>query len=156
MKAPSSFILSLLLVFALLTACTNIQEEAMVDDQQTSQNQTAEDPGPTFAAQLAGTYEGHCCEHNVTEDAHATYRAINEVTLANDLNADLNIDGTIFHYVSGSDIDSEDIVYRSNEGYGVDVRFRKNATILQKDVSISTPTETIHIGCETYRDAIDG
>ena len=143
-------------VFVFFAACSNVAEDDPIAAE-TSQNTT--DPEVSgadvaFAQQFVGTYNGYCCQHTASNDGNSestNYEASNEVTLSGENNSNILIDGELFFHVSGRDIATEDIKYRSNEGYGAEATFRKEATILEKNTNFSTPTESGYINCDTYR-----
>ena len=156
MKITRISLLLALTVCLGLTACNEVVTDPPEPAESTQNNDDPEvgNADLVFAEQFIGTYEGHCCSH-ITDDEgtvnHGTYDATNVVTLSEENNSDLLIDGMLFTHISGTDMENEDILYRSNEGYGYEVTFRKGATILKKNTSFSTPTETGYINCETYR-----
>lgn len=145
-------ILSALLMFSILLSACSREIESDLLPEQSATNEPVEEPGADFARQLTGTFSGHCCQHLIDDDEHFTYEATNEVVLSDENSSDLIIDGQLFFHVSGLDKTTESILYRSVEGYGAEVTFRKDGTIMSKDVSYSTPDESGTINCDTYKE----
>lgn len=147
---------SLLLLVFLIGGCSKVEDSPLPSESATIENPLIGEAGIAFAERLSGVFEGSCCQYFIEEDRHINYPSTNEVVPSGEENASLLIDGIHFFHVSGYDISSEDITYRSVEGYGADVTFRKNGSIMNKDAYYSTPDESGTINCDTYREVSGG
>lgn len=152
MKRFGLILPSLLLVLFLTGGCSRGEDQPLPTETTAIQNPLTGEAGIAFAEKLSGIYEGSCCQYFTEEDRHINFPATNEVIPSGEENASLLIDGIRFFHVSGIDISSDVITYKSVDGYGADVIFRKNASIMNKDVSYSTIDGSGTINCDTYRE----